>query len=328
MSNKSTILFSGIQPTGEIHIGNYLGALKNWVALQTDYQALYCVVDLHALTIEQNPQEFADQIRRTAIDLLALGINPDTATLFVQSHVREHSELAWLLNTLTPIAELERMTQFKDKAQKNKANINMGLFDYPVLMAADILLYHGEAVPVGEDQVQHIELTNMLARKFNNKYGQTFQPVKPLLTAGARIMSLTEPDKKMSKSLGTKNYIALRDDADTIRKKVSRAITAGDNTADEMPIGVRNLFTLLREFDQDACTKFESDYHEGTIQYSLLKETLAEAIISHLKPVQSKIKDLEDDIAMVDKVLKKGAAQASSIAATNMKVIRQKMGLL
>ena len=187
-------IFSGIQPTGQLHIGNYLGAVRQWLDLQAQHECLFCVVDLHALTQPQAPEEFRKAILEKVIELLAAGLNPEKCTLFIQSHVREHTELAWILNTLTPMAELERMTQYKDKSQKNPENINAGLFDYPVLMAADILLYGTEAVPVGQDQTQHLELARTLAKKFNLKFGETFKEPKTLLSAeGAKIMSLQNP---------------------------------------------------------------------------------------------------------------------------------------
>ncbi|OGY89691.1 MAG: tryptophan--tRNA ligase, partial [Candidatus Komeilibacteria bacterium RIFCSPLOWO2_01_FULL_45_10] len=239
------ILFSGIQPTGEIHIGNYLGALKNWVELQDKYRCLYSIVDLHAITIDYHPATYQETILNTAIDLLAIGLDPKKSTIFVQSQVPQHAELCWLFNTLVPIAELERMTQFKDKAAEHKENINAGLFDYPVLQAADILLYKSEMVPVGQDQLQHLELTNTIVRKFNNKFGKYFEEIKPVINEGARVMSLTNPEKKMSKSLGPNNYIALSDAPEIIRKKIMSAVTDTGPTASAMSAGVKNLFDLL-----------------------------------------------------------------------------------
>ncbi|MFW0837468.1 MAG: tryptophan--tRNA ligase [Candidatus Komeilibacteria bacterium] len=327
---KNTTLFSGIQPTGEIHIGNYLGALKNWVALQDKYQAIYCIVDLHALTIAQDPKEFRNKIRQTAIDLLAIGLDPKCAIFFVQSQVPAHTELAWLFNTLIPVSELERMTQYKDKARQNKQNINAGLLTYPALMAADILLYEAAVVPVGDDQLQHIELTNVIARKFNNQLGKTFAPVKPLLTSGARIMSLTEPDKKMSKSRGSKNYIALRDKPEIIKQKISRAVTdTGPIIAGKKSLGVHNLFELLGLFaNATAVNKYEKQYQQGTIKYAELKNDLAEAIIKNLEPIQKKIAYWEKNKSKVDKILERGAKQANKIAQDNMVKFKKKFGLL
>lgn len=212
LNNKKT-LFSGIQPTGEFHIGNYLGALKNWVDLQNsgEYNCIYSIVDLHAMTIDYDPKSYQEKIISNAIDLLSLGIEPKKSILFLQSQVPEHSELCWILNSIVPVSELERMTQYKDKARKNISNLNMGLLDYPVLMAADVLLYNSEFVPVGEDQTQHLELTNIILRKFNNKFGEYFKKVNPLYTKGTRIMSLQDPNRKMSKSMGEKNCLLIND---------------------------------------------------------------------------------------------------------------------
>ncbi len=330
MTEDKKILFSGIQPTGNIHIGNYLGALKNWVDLQDKYTTIYSIVDWHALSIDQDPKEYKNRVLETAIDLLAIGVNPKKSILFAQSQVTGHTELAWIFNTLMPISELERMTQYKDKAKQNKHNINAGLFNYPVLQAADILLYKAEVVPIGEDQVQHIELANTILRKFNNKYGQYFKPVKPMLTKGARIMSLTKPDKKMSKSLGDNNYISLRDDPDTIKSKVAKAVTdTGPAGADKKSLGVHNLFELLHLFTNDEVVeKYEKQHNDGSIKYSEMKEELAEAIIKTLKPIQKRIKELEKKPKKVEAILEKGAKRAQVIANANMEDIRDKVGLL
>jgi len=330
MTEDKKLLFSGIQPTGNIHIGNYLGALKNWVDLQDKYTAIYSIVDWHALTIDQDPKEYKQRVIETAIDLLAIGIDPKKSILFAQSQVKGHTDLAWIFNTLTPMSELERMTQYKDKAKQNKNNINVGLFDYPVLQAADILIYKAEVVPIGEDQVQHIELANTILRKFNNKYGTFFNPVKPLLTKGARIMSLTKPDKKMSKSLGESNYIALRDNPETIKAKVSKAVTdIGPAEEDKKSLGVHNLFELLHLFKNDeAVQKYEKQYNDGSIKYSEMKEELAEAIIETLKPIQERIKKLEEKPKKVEAILAKGAKKAQAIADKNITEIRNIVGLL
>ncbi len=329
MSDKK-ILFSGIQPTGELHIGNYLGALRNWVELQDKHDCFYSIVDLHAITIDYDQENYQEQILNTAIDLLALGIDPKKSTLFVQSRVPEHTELTWLFNTLIPMAELQRMTQFKDKSRQNFNNINMGLFDYPVLQAADILLYKGELVPVGEDQLQHLELANTILRKFNNKFGEYFQKIEPIISKSARVMSLQEPNNKMSKSLGTTNYIALRDDEDTIRKKIMSAKTdAGPQKDGHMSPGVDNLFTLLENFaDEKIVKKFNLDYHNGNLKYSELKAELAQTIINTLKPIQDNIVKLEKDKDKVKKILEKGAQKAKKIAENNILEIKEKMGLI
>jgi len=319
-------LFSGIKPTGEIHLGNYLGALKNWVDLQDQYNCFYSIVDLHGITIDYQPQEYQKTILNFAMDLLALGVDPKKSNFFIQSHVPEHTELCWLFNTLTPVSELERMTQFKDKAKQHKENVNAGLFDYPVLMAADILLYHATIVPVGEDQKQHLELTNTLLRKFNNKYGEYFKEVKPIIGQGARIMSLADPTKKMSKSLGPAHYIALNDEPEVIRKKVMKAVTdAGE--AKQMSAGVNNLFTLLKLMaDKNVYQKFQKAYDGKTIKYSELKSELAEVIIKYLAPIQERKKMLNQK--KIEKILNDGAKKARQVAQKNILEIKTRMGLV
>lgn len=322
-------LFSGIQPTGEIHIGNYLGALKNWVDLQSKYNCLYSVVDLHAITIDYNPKEYQYRILNTTIDLLAIGIDPKKSILFVQSHVPQHTELCWLFNTLIPIAELERMTQFKDKASQHKQNINAGLFDYPVLQAADILLYNAEVVPVGQDQLQHLELTNMIARKFNHKFGSYFKEIEPVISQGAKIMSLTNPEKKMSKSLGPNNLIALSDNPEIIRKKIMSAVTDTGPASGNMSQGVKNLFQLLELFGSTKVhQKLMNDYNNKTLKYSELKTELAEAVINNLKPIQERKKKLEKNKKQVIKILADGASKAEKIAGKNIREIKKRMGLI
>ena len=322
------ILFSGIQPTGEIHLGNYLGALKNWVDLQNQYDCFYAIVDLHAITVDYNPAELQECILNTAMALLAIGLDPKKSTLFVQSAVPEHTELAWLFNTLTPMAELERMTQFKDKAIQHKQNINVGLFDYPVLQAADILLYQSEVVPVGEDQLQHLELTNTILRKFNHKFGDYFKEIKPIVGQGARIMSLTDPAKKMSKSFGPSHYIALDDSAEVIKKKIARAVTdAGPAEAEGMSAGVKNLFSLLELLtDKKTVQKYSTAFNNKTLRYSELKNELAEAAICFLKPIQERKKKLNQN--KVRKILAEGAKKARRIAQRNILEIKKRMGLI
>ncbi len=329
MDNKKR-LFSAIQPSGNLHIGNYLGALKNWVSHQDEYNCFYAIADLHAITADYNPELYPETVLKTAIDLLAIGIDPQKSVLFTQSQVAQHTELAWLLNTITPVSELQRMTQFKDKSRQNVNNINMGLFDYPVLMAADILLYKAELVPVGEDQLQHLELTNTIARKFNNKFGEYFKKVEAIISKSARIMSLQEPHNKMSKSLGNNNYIALRDDVDTVRKKVMSAKTdAGHGLGGQMSAGVDNLFTLLENFaDENLVKKFNLDYHNGNLQYSDLKVELARSISASLKPIQDNILELENNLDGVKEILISGAQKASKIAQENILEIKKKMGLI
>ncbi|HNV97127.1 MAG TPA: tryptophan--tRNA ligase [bacterium] len=325
-------LFSGIQPTGEFHLGNYLGALKNWVDLQNsgEYNCIYSVVDLHAMTIDYDPKLYQEKIISNVIDLLSLGIDPEKSILFLQSHVKEHSELCWIFNTLIPVSELERMTQYKDKSRKNDKNINMGLLDYPVLMSADVLLYNAEFVPVGEDQLQHLELANIILKKFNNKFGNYFKKVNPVLTKAPRIMSLQDPMRKMSKSMGEKNCLLLNDSEEVIRKKIMSAITdVGMKKTNHMSPGVDNLFTILELLaDEKTSKKFNVDYHNGTLKYSELKSTLSDVIIEHLRPIQEKRKELLNDKKYVLEILENGRKRAENIASENMKEIKKIVGLL
>lgn len=331
LNNKKT-LFSGIQPTGEFHIGNYLGALKNWVDLQNsgEYNCIYSIVDLHAMTIDYDPKSYQEKIISNAIDLLSLGIDPKKSILFLQSQVPEHSELCWILNSIVPVSELERMTQYKDKARKNISNLNMGLLDYPVLMAADVLLYNSEFVPVGEDQTQHLELTNIILRKFNNKFGEYFKKVNPLYTKGTRIMSLQDPNRKMSKSMGEKNCLLINDLEDVVTKKIMSAVTdTGPTKLIHMSPGVDNLFTMLELLaDEKTAKKFNVDYHNGVLKYSQLKSTLASIINKHLEPIREKRKELEKDKKSVLKILEDGRKKAQAIAEQNMKEIKKLVGLL
>jgi tryptophanyl-tRNA synthetase len=324
------VLFSGIKPTGEIHLGNYLGALKNCVELQDKYNCFYSIVDLHGITINYQPEKYQETILNFAMDLLAIGFDPKKSTLFVQSHVPEHTELCWLFNTLIPVSELERMTQFKDKAREHKENVNAGLLDYPVLMAADILLYHAEVVPVGEDQLQHLELTNTILRKFNNKFGKYFKEVKPITGQGARIMSPADPIKKMSKSLGPNHYIALNDSPDVIRKKIMSAVTDVGPMADgKMSTGVKNLFTLLELMtDKAIFQKYQHAYDNKILKYSELKNELAEAIINQLKPIQERKKQLAKNKKQIIKILADGTKKARKIAQKNLWEIKKMMGLV
>lgn len=324
----SKTIFSGIQPSGKIHLGNYLGAIANWVALQDEYNCIYSIVDYHAITADQDPAEMQNQIFDIAATLLACGIDTKKSTLFVQSHVSEHTELAWIFNTVTPLAELERMTQFKNKSKLQSQNINTGLFTYPVLQAADILLYHTDVVPVGEDQLQHIELTRMIARKFNHKYNEHFSQPESLQTSAKRVMSLSNPENKMSKSHGEKSYIALSDSPEIIRKKISKAVT-DSNPDGSMSAGVTNLFNLLEYVGtkETVIANFKSQHTAGTLKYSELKETLADQIISMLEPIQEKYNYYISHPKKVWSILEKGQKQASKIAKKNMEEIKTLVGL-
>ncbi len=320
------LIFSGIQPTGQLHLGNYLGAVKQWAELQHQYSSMFCIVDYHALTVPYAPKELPKKIIDLALDLLAAGLDPDKSTIFIQSHVPEHTELGWIFNTITPLGELERMTQFKEKSSQHKQNVNAGLFTYPVLQAADVLLYKADTVPVGEDQVQHIELMRVIARKFNAAFGKTFPEPKPLLTKTPRIMSLVEPESKMSKSKGAKHYIALTDSAATIRAKVKSAVT--DTGGGSKAAGVTNLLTLLSEFGKKAqVDNLAQDHNHGTLKYSVLKEVVAEAIIQHLEPMQAKRASLAKDKNKIAGILLNGAERASAIAQKTMEEVRKKVGV-
>lgn len=313
-----------------MHIGNYLGAVKNWVTLQNSgqYLTIYSIVDLHSLTIDIGRAELSGNIMDMAIDLLAAGIDPDKSMFFIQSHVKEHAELAWILNCLLPVVELEKMTQYKDKAKQHKDNINMGLFDYPALMAADILLYHATVVPVGDDQDQHVELTRKAAKKFNNRWGEYFAEPKTLLTKVPRLMALNDPSKKMSKDLGPKSYIAMNDSPEEIKDKISKAVT--DTGGGKNGNGGKNLLDLFEMFvdDEQITNKFKEDYKNGDLQYAKFKPMLASVIIGALKPIQERRRELEKNQDYVMRVLKNGAEQARAIAEETMREVRERVGLM
>lgn len=324
---KPIILFSGIKPTGIPHIGNYLGALKNWVELQNDYQGIYSVVDYHAITIDIKPEILKQNTIITTKILLALGLDPTKSILFVQSHVPEHTELAWIFNCLLPVTEMERMTQYKDKAKTHKKNINMGLFDYPVLMAADILLYHAQVVPVGEDQLQHIELARLTVRKFNQRYGQYFVEPQAIVAPAKRIMSLQKPDKKMSKELGEASYISLLDKPDVVVKKVAKTVTDIGPQGNNMSLGVKNLFDLLRYFEQtNSYQRLLKEYERGVLKYSDLKTAVSDTINQKLKPIQINYYSISDK--SVKNILKIGADKAREIAKKNLFEIKKLIGLI
>ena len=322
------ILFSGIQPTGNLHIGNYLGAVKNWVTLQNsgEYDCFFSVVDYHSLTGNMTAEERRGQITRTVIELLAAGIDPEKSTLFVQSHVPEHTELAWIFNSLTPMAELERMTQYKDKSTQQAKNINAGLFTYPVLQVADVLLYHGTHVPVGEDQVQHIELVRDVARWFNNRYGNYFPETEVLLTHIPRVKSLLEPTKKMSKSKGQGHVIELADEPESIANKLKKAVTASEG--EEGSPGVANLLLLLKEFGSAGdYTTFSAAEKEGTVRYGDLKQVLAESIATYFADFRKKRAALLQDNTTVTAIMESGAKKAGDVAKETMSVVRKMVGV-
>jgi tryptophanyl-tRNA synthetase len=322
------VILSGIQPSGELGLHNYLGALKNWVHLQADNRCFFCIVDYHAITVPYDVKEMPKRVHEAAVDYLAAGLDPEKCVMFVQSHIPEHTELAWILNTITPLGELERMTQFKDKSDQHRGSVNAGLLNYPVLMAADILLYHPDLVPVGEDQYQHIELTRTLARKFNNTFGEYFKEPKAYEATIPRVMSLLEPSKKMSKSLGAGHYIALGDSPDTIRKKIAKAVT--DQGSDQGTVtGGRNLLDLFKVLSDDKPTKkqLEEQYRAGELKYSEFKPLLAEAIIKVLEPIQARRAEFQAKPQEVARLLRAGRDQARLIAQKTLQDVKERMGL-
>ena len=325
---KARVL-SGIQPTGSPHIGNYLGALKNWAKIQYDYDSIYCIVDLHAVTIYQDPAELRAKIIELAGMLLAIGIDPKHSALVVQSSVPEHAELAWMLTCVTPVGWLERMTQYKAKSQAQET-IGDGLLQYPVLMAADILLYQAAIVPVGDDQTQHLELTRDIAQRFNSLYGETFtMPATQLPTVGARIMGLDDPEKKMSKSTaGAGHAISLLDPPDAIRKKIMRATTDSKPGVDfENPgAGVRNLLTIFQAFTEWPGDRLRD--HFSGMRYGDLKKQVAEAVVAALEPVQQRYREIAAEPGYIARVLEEGAERVSPMAKDTVQKVKKAMGLI
>ena len=320
-------IFSGAQPTGGFHLGNYLGALRNWVELQHEYESFFCVVNLHAITLPQDPKELAAKTREVARLYLAAGIEPHVSTIFIQSDVPEHAELAWILNCMTRVSELDRMTQFKEKGRKQRELVNVGLFDYPVLMASDILLYQTDLVPVGEDQKQHLELTRDVAMRFNRDYGDTFRIPEPFIPkVGARIMSLSDPSKKMAKSDENPNgTIALLDDADTIRRKFKRAVTDSGTEIrfDESRPAVTNLLTIYQLLTQKSPPEIEK--HFAGKGYAQLKGELADVVVEFLKPFQQRFAGISDE--ELDRLLENGRERASGVARVTMEDVKSRLGL-
>ena len=321
-------IFSGAQPTGNLHIGNYLGALRNWVALQHEYDSIFCVVDLHAITIPQNPAGLLAKTREVARIYLAAGVDPNVSTIFIQSDVKEHAELAWVLNCVVRIGELERMTQYKDKSKKQRENVSTGLLTYPVLMAADILLYQTDLVPVGQDQKQHLELTRDLAERFNRDYGKTFRvPDAFIPKVGAKILALDDPAKKMSKSDENVNgSITLMDDADAIRRKFKRAVTDSgtDIRFDETRPAVTNLLSMYQLLTGQ--TPEEIEAHFAGKGYAQLKGDLAEATVEFLRPFQERVRAISDE--ELSRILRDGAEKARVIAAETLRQVKERMGIV
>ena len=322
-------VLTGIQPTNILHIGNYFGALKPAVELQREDELLMMIVDLHAITVPQQPEQLKKNIAFATAAYLAAGIDPKKATLFQQSRVPAHAELGWILQTVARIGELERMTQFKDKSKDKGQNVSVGLFTYPVLMAADILLYDTQAVPVGEDQKQHLELTRDLAERFNRDFGQTFVVPKPIINiASGRILGLDNPEKKMSKSAPTpKNYVSLMDDADTIRKKIKSAVTDSEAgiTIDDGRPGLKNLLAIFHLVTQESMSDIAAKY-EGKGMKNL-KEDLAEALIAHLEPLQKSIQGYLAHPDELEKVVSEGSQRANELAKTKIAQVKERMGL-
>jgi tryptophanyl-tRNA synthetase len=318
-------VFSGVQPSGQLHIGNYLGALKNWAEIQGGYESIFCIVDLHAVTVYQEPAELAAKIRETAALFLAAGIDPEQSSVIVQSSVAAHAELAWMLTCVTPLGWLQRMTQFKAKAEKQET-IGDGLLQYPVLMAADILLYQASIVPVGEDQAQHLELTRDIAQRFNSLYGETFiVPATHLPIVGARVMGLDDPTQKMSKSAtGSGHAVALLDDPRTIQKKILRATTDSQPAVEveNMGPGIANLLTIAQ-----ACDSSFSKESVNGMRYGDFKKRVAEAVIARLEPLQRRYGEVTADPAYIAGILARGREHVLPIAEDTIRKVKAAMGL-
>lgn len=328
--NKKPVILSGIQPSGDLHIGHLTGAIKNWVSLQDTYQCYFTIVDLHAITVRQEPAE----LRKRTLDLAALyiacGIDPAKSILFVQSHVPEHSQLAWVLNCFTGMGECSRMTQFKDKSQQHSENINVGLFAYPILMAADILLYQADLVPVGEDQKQHLELTRNIAQRFNFSYSDTFKVPEPYIAkVGARIMNLQDPTKKMSKSdENEKATIFLTDSDDAVRNKIKRAVTDSGSEIkyDENKPGIANLMTLLSIATGKTYPEIESEFTGKG--YGDFKPAVADAVAGYLKPIREKYFEIRNDNKLLTEILANGADLARKQAFKTLRKVYKKVGFV
>ncbi|MBY6187814.1 tryptophan--tRNA ligase [Marinobacter hydrocarbonoclasticus] len=326
------VVLSGAQPSGGLTLGNYMGALRQWVKLQETHDALYCIVDLHAITVRQDPEKLRNACMDTLALYLACGVDPKKSTVFVQSHVQEHTQLSWILNCYTQMGELNRMTQFKDKSARHATNINAGLFSYPVLMAADILLYQANEVPVGNDQKQHLELARDIATRFNNLYGDVFTVPEPHIPeAGARVMSLQDPAKKMSKSDdNANNRVGLLEDPKTITKKFKKAVT----DSDEPPVvrfdldnkaGVSNLMSIYSATSGKTFAEIEAEF-EGKM-YGHLKVATAESVVALLEPMQKRFAEIRADQAYLDEVMKAGAEGARERAAVTLAKVYDAVGL-
>lgn len=328
-TDKKKIIFSGIQPSGMLTIGNYLGSLRNWVDLQDEYECYYCIVDLHAITVRQEPAK----LRRNCLELLALyiacGLSPEKSAIYFQSHVPAHSELSWILNCFAYMGELSRMTQYKDKSQKQGANVGAGLFTYPILMAADILLYNTDLVPIGQDQKQHLELTRDIAERFNNLYGETFKiPEAYIPKCGAKIMSLQEPDKKMSKSDENVNaFISMMDDETAVMRKFKRAVTDSEGGViySDAKKGVKNLIEIYSACTGKSIQDIEREFANSG--YGQFKEAVGSAVWEVLSPIQSRQKELLNDKAYLEKIYTLAAERASYTAGKMLRKVQKKVGL-
>ncbi len=322
-------IFSGIQPSGEIHIGNYIAAIRQWLELQNNNECVFCIVDWHAITVPYDVKILQQKIKEVAMIYLAAGLNPEKSIIFVQSQIKEHAELAWLLNTMTPLGDLQRMTQFKEKGAKNSKNLCAGLLNYPVLMAADILLYQTDIVPVGIDQKQHVELAREIARRFNARFGETFVlPKVQLLRIGAKIMSLTDPTKKMSKSDKPESRIGLFDTPEQIKKKIASSTTDSGKEIKfdpkEKP-GISNLLTIFSAFSGKDIKTLEKEL--AGQNYQPFKQQLTELLIDKLEPFRIKKSEFNKDLKVLDKILLDGANRARSLAQETIQKVRKNMGL-
>ncbi len=328
MAEEKKRIFSGMQPSGLITLGNYLGALNNWTKLQDEYDCLYCIVDMHAITVRQDPAKLRKQAKELLLQYLAVGLDPEKNIIYYQSHVPQHAELGWILNCYTYMGELNRMTQFKDKCAKHADNINGGLYTYPVLMASDILLYQTDLVPVGEDQRQHLEITRDIAGRFNSIYGDTFKmPEVYIGKVGAKIMALQEPTKKMSKSDDNKNnIITLMDDPKEIMNKIKRAMTDSDNEirfSEDKP-GVSNLLGIYCAVTGKIIPEAEREF--AGAGYGAFKTAVGEAVVADLEPIQKKVKDLEANKDYLDEIIRSGAEKASRLADRTLTKVHKKIG--
>ncbi len=323
-------IVSGIQPTSQLHIGNYLGAIKQWIPLQENNECVFFIADLHALTVPYDPKTLQQKIKSTVAAYIAAGLDPEKSIIFVQSQVTGHTELGWIFNTICPLGELQRMTQFKDKSEKFTDNINAGLLDYPVLQTADVLIYKGEGVPVGKDQEQHVELMRTLARKFNQKFGDTFkEPKSMILEEGAKIMSLTNPKKKMSKSDEPKSCIFLFDSPEDITKKIMSAET--DSGKEVMynvtkKRGISNLLTIYSLLTGKTTQALEKEFKGKG--YGDFKKALAQVVVEHLEPFRRKQEELLSRESYLEEILKQGQSRAQAIAAATMQEVKERMGLI